>query len=141
MFKNISWHSFITAIVVLVIVYYIIVGVLYFKGDVLRLLKEGIKRKSPNQPEPFSADSGSKSDSVLFSSVHELMAEFNNLFITASSQGYPKEELVTALQFKLKAYTHLKGTNFEDAIDSHIIQTSSSMCSIKLDENDMKRIW
>jgi hypothetical protein len=132
MLNKISWHSFITFVVIAVITYYIIVGILYFRTDVMRLLKDGIKRNK--QPAPSI---GSTSNTELFSSVHELMEELKGLF----AQGYPKEELITALTSKLKAYTHLKNTNLEKAVDDHIIQSANSVCNVDIDDNDIKRIW
>ncbi len=135
MLNNISWHSFITFIVITAIVYYVTIGVLYFRGDIMRLLKEGWKRNKV----PEHSDGTSRAE--LFSSTHELMAELKDLFFTASDQQYPKEELIMALQTKLKAYSRLKNTNLEKAVQDHIVQSAVSVCSIDLDDSDMKRIW
>ena len=136
MVKNISWHSYVTIIVVLIIVYYIVIGILYFRHDILRIVKTGFPKKDRTAPLPAPEGLGAQ-----FSSVHELMDELNHLFINASNQGYPKEELTTVLHSKMQDYTHLKATQFEPAINTHIIQTASSMCNCELDDTDIKRIW
>jgi hypothetical protein len=106
---------------------------MYFRGDIMRLFKEGIRKKVVQEPEPFSlAGADMKSDSVLFSSVHELIQELKDLFFTAADKRYPQEELMMALQSTLKRYTHLKDTKFEGAINTHILQSASSICIIEL---------
>ncbi len=146
MFKNISWPSFITAIAVLVIVYYIIIGFLYFRADILRLFREGINRKPLKSPLANTGLSNltekqAKGDPSLFNQVHELMEELKELFFNAAAQSYPKEELLTALQSKLKQYSHLKDTPFQAAISNQISQTASYVCHETFDDTDIRRLW
>ena len=142
MFKTVSWSAYLVAVLVILVIYYTVLLVLYYRRDVLQLLRQSIKRDAFKAPGPFSpTDAEKKNDPVLFSSVHELLEGFKELFFTAAQEGYPKEELVTALHAALKGYPHLKGSQLAPAIQTHIIQTAASICNIVLDENDMKRIW
>jgi hypothetical protein len=134
MFKSVSWSSFITTLVVLLAIYYIVIAVLYFRDDVMSLLKRKEKPAPSSSPEPQNRGS-------MFSSVHELMDELKELFFTAASRHYPEEELVMALQSTLKRYSNLKDTQFEAAINNDIQQSALSMCNISLDESDLKRVW
>jgi len=133
MFNNISWSSYITFIVLSAVAYYIVIGIMYFRADAMLLLKGGLKGRMHEQPEVFTSPDQS--------SVHELMAELNQLFSTAAEQGYPKEELLMALKTKLKEHTHLKNTNLEKALQEHIALSAGSSCGIQLDQSDMNRIW
>jgi hypothetical protein len=129
-------------VLILLVIYYIVIGILYYRNDAVRLFKEGFGKRNIIEPAPLSVTSADqKTDPVLFSSVHELMVELKDVFFTAAGKYFPEEELVMALQSTLKRYQHLKNTQFEAAINSHIQQSASSICNIILDHSTIGRIW
>jgi hypothetical protein len=83
----------------------------------------------------------SEANALLFSTVHELMEELKNLFHTAAKNDYPKEELLMALQVKLRDYGKLRGTPFQVSVNSHIEQESRDVCQTIVTEQDMRNIW
>jgi hypothetical protein len=112
----------------------------------MRLLKEGIKKRSIQNPvvdTGLSAltEKNTKGDPSLFNQVHELMDELKNIFLEAASQNFHKEELLTALQSKLKNYSNLKTTPFQTAINNHINQTASSICNTTFEDSDLRQLW
>ena len=146
MFSKISWHSFILTIVILLIVYYIIIGILYYRNDILRLLKEGFRIKAFQNPVADTrlsalTEKTVKGDPSLFNQVHELMDELKNIFLEAASQNFHKEELLMALQSKLKNYRNLKTTPFQTAINNHISQTASSICNTTFEDSELRQLW
>lgn len=146
MFSKISWYSFITTITILLVIYYIAIAILYYRNDIMRLFKDGFKKPAPGNSPGTSelsalSEKNSKADPTLFAQVHELMDELKNIFFEADAQHFQKEELLMALQSKLKHYSNLKTTPFQIAINNHISQSASSICNTTFEESDLRQLW
>ncbi len=137
MFRSVSWHQFITALIILLIIYYFLVVVIYFRHDVVLLSKKPQQLPAPEAELAKGIDD----NSLLFSAVHELMEELKGIFYKASKYDYPKEELVMALQVKLRDYPKLKGTSFQFAVNNHIAGESKNKCEADLTDQDIRNLW
>jgi len=143
MFSSISWREFLTVVVIILFLYYFLVIVLYYRKDLSQLAKDGFHKKQIQVSPVAKIESTSVPDSntILFSTVHELMEELKGLFTTASKNDYPKEELLTALKMKLRDYSQLKGTAFQAAVNNHISKESKDQCQTDLADIDLQQIW
>ena len=145
MFSKISWNGFITAVGVLLFIYYAVVLFLYYRRDILRLVKEGLKRPEPRDKDvlnEFKPEfSKSERDPPDLSNVHELMDELNTLFASAAERKFPKEELLMALQSKLQGYPQLKDSFMRSSINYHIAQESQVQCGFTMDESELAKLW
>ena len=52
-----------------------------------------------------------------------------------------KEELVQAIQIKLKAYPGLQESDLQEDISNHIRIEAKTICGISLDNADLKQLW
>ena len=73
--------------------------------------------------------------------LNELLGELKILFQLAAKRNYPKEELMMALQLKLKEYGQFKNSSFEIAVNNFIANESDNQCSIHLGEEDQRVVW
>jgi hypothetical protein len=142
MLSGIDWKDYIYSVLFLMIGYYGVIGFLYYRQELLSVLKNGFQKKIPANISPVATESQPEErDQLLFSIVHDLMEDLKKLFKTAADKHYPKQELLIALQGKFKACTQLKGTAFQVAINNHILQQAALECQISLDETDLKNCW
>lgn len=147
--KEISWQEYVEIISLLVLIYYVVVFFLYFRGDILQLARQGfwkhvrIPTISKERIVSQAAKTTEKSDDnhTLFSSVHELMEELKSLFDTATQKHLQKHELMMALQLKLNDYHQLKTTSFQVAINNHIMHQSLVQCDITITDIEIKQLW
>ncbi len=52
-----------------------------------------------------------------------------------------KEELLQAIQVKLKSYPGLQGSDLQEDISNHIKIEAKTICGISLDTSDLKQLW
>jgi hypothetical protein len=125
MLSSISWSEYFTTLLISLLLYYIVVGLLFFRADIIAL----VNRNS----SIFKSEKSNVEDSHLNSIPHELMNQLN----TVSENNYEnKEELLTALKGKLKLYPGLQNKTMKNSI-SEFLQHNYP----QLDEMDIKRIW
>jgi hypothetical protein len=145
MLHSISWQSFLTFIVVSAGTYYFFVILIYYKREISRLLKGKTFSTPPeNGTELFSsAQKGGTSNNPidLFSLAHELLEELKQVFSAALREGYPRQELIVALQILLRNYKKLKQSDVQSEINNHIETQSKETCSITLSAAEIQRLW
>ncbi len=137
MFSSFSWPGFGVAVIIIVILYYSVVLTVFFRYDIMKIVREGLPKKD-RKAAPVT---GGQEKSVLFSGVNDLLEELKTVFEQAASRQYHREELLQALRSTLKNYRQLKDTPFEEAAGQHIVHSAESLCNITLDGNDVKRLW
>jgi len=139
MFNSISWHQFITTLIILLLIYYFLVIFIYYRKDLVKVSKQGLPKKQ--QASVAVKVESADTNTLLFSTVHELMEELKGIFHNASKNDYPKEELLMALEVKLRDYSKLKGTPFQVSINNHMEQESKDKCQTVLTEMDIRNLW
>lgn len=144
MFSKISWGQYIEASAAILTLYYGCVLVVFRKGSESLSPKTSSPRKwkvDVSVEEPSVGNSDEVAGELLLSAVHELMEELSRLFRQASERKYSRAELLMALQLQLKAYSRLKGTGFQQSVDSHIVEQAAHACGIALEQREVKLLW
>lgn len=166
MFNQITWAGYCTALLILLLIYYLCVLVFYFKSEIAQLISgekklfradssvksalhlnerksnfETLQYISSHDAENIYQETGENSRTNLFPLVHELAQELHHAIQKAGKQNYKKEELIFSLQLLLKGYTELKETNFTQAINDLIAAECQNNCSIPLSEEELKMLW
>jgi len=136
MFHSVSWQQYIIFILVLLFVYYVYILLRYYRNELSHLLK-GVKKL----PAILEENGNNKTLSPGNAKLNELLEELKNLFQLASQRKYPKEELMMALQLKLREYDQFKNTPFEIAVNNFIAEESENQCSIHLGVEDQRVLW
>lgn len=141
MLSAISWGQYAIFIVIILAVYYCFITLTYYRGELASYFRTfQIIKKLPDA-EMSSAISTEAQASVLSNLVHELMDELNVVLHKATLHGYPKEELLMALQMILRNYYSLKGTQFQISIVDYIRSESIACCNIIFDDFELVQVW
>jgi len=157
MFSKISWPQFVSTAIFLLAIYYISIIILYYRHDIMRWAAHGITLGSANKnisatlpieaPRPMSyneltvAATEQSLQKINYAEVHELMEELKTIFASASKKKIVKQELILAIQNKLKDYVQLKGAEIENEITQHIKNECKEKCAVCLGSEDLKNLW
>ncbi len=162
MFNQITWAGYCTALLILLLSYYLCVLFFYFKNEIIQLIsgkqelfartgsaKSGVHFTMPAETVESHPDASFIENNIhqanlengLFQLVHDLTNELQIAIREAGEKAYKKEELIFSLQLLLKTYRELKGTNFTEAINSLIAVECQNSCSIHLDEDELNMLW
>lgn len=129
MLQNISWQQYFVTIIIATLLYYLFVWIVFFKAKLALLPGISSIRQfhSPGEDHP---------DEMLSTAQH-IMDEIRPLFDGRTN----KNELVYALQNKLKKYNQWDEPGFRETINEFIASQSESKCSIRLGEEDQRVLW
>lgn len=165
MLNNISWSNYISIILLLLAVYYIIVGAKFYSQEIQDLVR-GRKKLSFHsissaipvqdeedpetsvqtmQPELFVSDkkNGSAPDETddTLDQVRELTQGIRKVIADAVEQNYIKEEFVLSLQLLLKKYAFLKGSPSLAAINNLIASECEKYGYLQLSAEECVILW
>ena len=143
MIKQVTWAEYFTYLATGLAIYYAIVLFLYYRGDLLQLLsgRRKLVIAKPQGDEPglisnTSSDIAAEGNEAMFGQANQLISELKEVF----QNDFIKEELIMALQVKLREYPALKETPFKISINNYI-ERESEKCSIRLSEEDLRVLW
>ena len=129
MLSFISWQQFIIFLLVANAIYYLFIWIFYYKAK-LPLLS-GIAHFSQ-----LSLPGEDMPDEVLTTAQHVIL-ELRPLFPGKENRN----ELILALQLRLKKYSGWEEPGFRDLVNQFIASESESICSIRLRDDDLRALW
>lgn len=151
MLSSISWSQFLVSLIWLVVIYYCLVALLYYRTEILGLFKSRqskqivFEQESKFQDGALSGNEWNVSDGKenvqATGKVHELMAALKSLLATAVKAKTIKEELVMALQMLLRDYPDLKELPIVTEINQQIKKDCQNICSITLSDAEIRMLW
>src|SRR5580704_3940273 len=141
MCSSISWQQFILTIVTILCLYYLYVGVSYFRKDWWYRLRT---KKSPilsARPVVTPAMPGAPpTPNPLLPQVYDLVDEIRAL-LQGMGEGVNKVQLMDRLKALLQKYPALKDTAFQPSINQSISAESKNQCSVDFDEDEIPGCW
>ncbi len=129
MFSNISWQQYLVFLLIANTIYYLFVWVVFYKAKMPVL--SGIGKVGS-----ISLHAEDQPDEMLTTAQH-IMDEIRPVFSGRSN----KNELILALQGKLKRYNQWDEPGFRETLNEFIAGESLSKCSIRLSEEDQRVLW
>jgi len=130
MFTQVSWTNYILIVVLLSGCYYLIIGYLFYRHDLLQLISG--KKIATN-------------DVVTTSERYKPLVQFSDevqaLLTEAVRNRLDRINIIQSLQLLLKKYPELKDSASHESIQNLIINECKSYCSIHLSEEELGTLW
>ncbi len=155
MFTNISWTAYIIFVSILLVAWYLVIGVRFYLGDLQIFLSQKGKLTSQiagnafpsvqhqglsHEPEA-SVIANKEQTEYLFEKVEALSEKIKEVVSDASEKKYNKEEFSFSLKIILKAYPELKGSPFQVPINNLVISECEKQGFIRLSAVELERLW
>ena len=135
MLKMISWLTFITAGLFLLLAYYAVVAIRYYRSEIAALLKgKMIHTKVAGHPQ---SEADKKPE--LFKGMEKAIVALKESLPGASADGSNREEVLAILKRILRQYGYLKGTPYAIAIDHFLLRETNQ--SVRLNEEEVRGLW
>lgn len=152
MFTEISWNGYITIVIVLLAVYYLFIGLRYYRDDLLQLLSG---RKFPQTDKPLTVLPSTKLDQTPHQANLKQAFEKQDFFQVAQSLGdeimaylneagrdkLNKEDVMQSLRSLIAKYPPIKNSPFREVIQNLIVTECETNCSIHLSEQELSTLW
>jgi hypothetical protein len=169
MLHNISWGQFFTVSAGCLIAYYIGLGCIYYRWELLalvsgqrklvtppvRVTKNDASRSFSPLPEEeeddlggsFAADTAGvlglnpDKERELTNDADCLIEELADLFYVCRWEEWTKAELVPLLKKKLRQYPQFGGSSFVPTFQSYIIDRAREECNMTFSVEEIKALW
>ena len=153
MFNSISWHEFISGILLLLFCYYTVVAVLFYRVELLRLLGIQVLVKSKddsialtqffNEPAQIQQETNqvqSSSETSILHFIPSLQNELTAYLEEVAGTNMNKHELLSALKTITQKYPLPTDTNSQENIQ-RLIQQVNIQVPDELSSDDIASIW
>lgn len=157
MFTNITWTNYMVVIILLLAVYYILVGIQFYYHDLkflasrrkLNLQLQSNRLSEPGnsnqwlqtQPQVFETQNPVATTEDFFQEVEHLAGRLKEAIKEAASKKPLKQEFSRYLQLILKEYPALKTSPFQSAINELITSECAKYGSTILSEDEVVKLW
>jgi hypothetical protein len=147
MLHTISWKVFFSLLLAAVGVYWLVVLFIYYRVSFVNWIHNSLRAAEGGRDTFRKHEERGKGRvkdgelEILFPEVYALIEELKHLFAFASEKRFPKEELILALQLKLREHVKFIGTAFQQAVNNFIEVAARDSCSIGLEPAELNLLW
>jgi hypothetical protein len=155
MFNSITWGQYFSAIILLLIIYYILIGCRFYKWEILRTI--GIRKVDDDSLNTTAALSNLKEFAAsenhenylptlsLEIDISPLVKSFNDE-VTAFIQGtnnaeITKEEIINSLQIICSKYPAIKNADCIKDLEVDLLKEINLKYPALFQQNDFKSLW
>lgn len=156
MFTNISWTDYFMAVAILLAIYYLVVGMLYFSTE-LKDLFSGKRKLSfraalsnvPRGNATLSAEKNHYRDISVFEEtiddefdqVEQLIKRLKEVIKDASTRKLIPEEFKQYVQLIFKEYPSLKSSSLRTSINELVVSECQKYGTVTLTEEEVDLLW
>ena len=139
MLEQITWKEYRIAIGLILIAYYGVIVILYYKQDIRRLLSGNRKQKA--SPE-LRADEGEvdEPEGADFQELEAVVADLGSI-LERAGRTVSKAELLQLLRQRLTNYSGLRKPAYRVAVHNAIIQHAHEYCGVVFREEELDEEW
>lgn len=152
MLKNISWSDYIIAVAILLVIYYLFVGMKYFSGEIKDLLsgKRKFRAAVPNDHAAYNLDNEQslqetsgfeKTTDDEFSEVEHLIERLKAVIADASRRKLIPQEFKQYLSMVLKEYPSVRYSPLRSSINELIVSECQKYGAVTLNEDEVELLW
>jgi hypothetical protein len=159
MIQSISWQGYWTFLAFSVTLYYLLVAVVFYRGDVktyflkdYHRFREALANMRAPAPTPLSSllaqiplpgeqmpDATTEEELLL--QVRSLADELQAFLAAAADDHLTKAAIVASLSALLRKYPGVKGSAYQASISELICFSCDHICSIHLSAVELERVW
>lgn len=156
MLNHYSWTSYFEAVALLLVIYYLFIGIRFYGNDIKKLLKSPDARPSQDEPQQIVDEEPAMAQPELINAdqyvqdnypdddireTDDLIAEAKSLINAAASKAYGPESLITRLRQLFNKYTSLKTSPHRPAINEMIVSECERTGVASLTEDEVDAWW
>lgn len=155
MFTNISWNNYIVIVVLLLVSWYLFVGLRFYPEE----LKDIVSRKRKPKFRETSGESDEETDDdlrhldfeiivsesaeseTIFHEVDGLVKRLKNVFTEATERKMIKRDFEDYMRLVLQEYPLLKDSPYRSSVDELIVSECEKHGSVLLTQPEVEVLW
>lgn len=168
MLKSISWQEFLTVMSVLSLIYFSILGIIYYREEIKNVFS-GKARSSPKpqqgrkknnsligqikeeegiddeqEQQTLSSeqiDPIHNSQDALLGSVADFLKDLKDVIESIATDKLEKSESITLIKAVFSRYEQLKGTSYQQSVELFLYENAIDQFAFELSLEEIKHIW
>jgi hypothetical protein len=139
MLSYVSWKDYLLAMVILLAVYYVCLGLKYYRDEIKALLRKFPKRFTTgdeSQQPNLNAANDAEMDELEF-----IINDLRYAIFERAGKHIGKSELFELLKERLADYNGLYKPAFRVALNNFIIQHAKEICGVTYNEDELNSAW
>lgn len=158
MFTNISWGNYTTVIVLLLLSWYLFIGLRFYFAELKEILtgKQKFQFRSidntrnpetasnsgyQESPDSLSSQSHLAESDKTFQEINKLVEKMRNVVVDVAQGKLPKQELVDYLGIVLREYPSVKKSPYRSSVTELIVSECEQLESIYLTQQEVEALW
>jgi hypothetical protein len=145
MLHNITWQTFISTLLIITGIYYLVIIGVFYSGTIVRYLK-GMERPSPENPvQPTGSENEVIPERSLeagpFYQVSGFLNKLTQTCTLASLGQYDREKLIGSLKELTSPYKSFRSPIIQNQMNTLIMTLVKNTCSINLSDEELNKLW
>lgn len=149
MLSSISWAGYFTAIAILLVVYYAVIGYRFYRNDIivitgglnnqrsLSFVKDHLRQEISSQKDQKGEDIINNTPLLVESFTDEIRAFLQE----AKNNELSKGTIFHSLQIIVSKYPSLKISEYKSLLEQLIIDETELNCDVLIKEDEVSRVW
>ncbi len=137
MFSNISWQNYLTGMAIALAVYYLVVGLKFYRSEISNLYKPRPKRTLELQE--IEEDPPHENDQLV--EIENLISRVKEVFEMAKDRRLTSGEVEEFLSLVFAEYPSVKHSDWRDSVNELVVSESEKVAGIRLTTQQVNQLW
>jgi hypothetical protein len=171
MLKSISWQEFLTVMSILAVIYYSVLGFIYYRAEIKNLFSGRRNLKTPDSPkqspkgnslvgqireeeqiddddddDTLSADQLNVAENqspqdALLGTVADLLKDLKEIIDVITANKSSKDESLILIKAAFARYSQLQNTTYQQSINLFLYENAIDQFSFELPLDEIQKLW
>lgn len=137
MFSNISWQNYLIGVAIALAVYYLVVGLKFYRSEIRNLYKP--RPKSTRELREIEEDPPQENDELV--EIENLISRVKEVFEMAKDQRLTTGEVEEFLSLVFDQYPSMKHSDWRDSVNELVVSESEKVAGILLTTQQVNQLW
>lgn len=142
MLKGITWTDYLTVAAVLVLAWYAVVAVLYYRKEIKVFFKGRYRLPGKNKAsvtDEYAEEDGEGNST--FEELENIVTDIKHSILEKAGKDATKAALLSQLKARLANYGGLRQPAFRVALNNFITANAESICGVAFSEEELDEAW
>lgn len=140
MLQHITWTQYISVLVILLIIYYLIYFIRFHRKGYTRLLDK-LEQGEVSDLEEEEIEKEKNEAEELLNQLELLVNRIRSGVLEKAGTEATKDQILAGISKEVASFGGLSQPAYQHALNNYIIEHSMKICGVEISEDDLQRTW
>ncbi|WP_333624245.1 hypothetical protein [Sphingobacterium siyangense] len=140
MLQQITWTQYISAMVILLVIYYLIYFIRFHRKVYTRLLDK-LEQGHVDDLDEEEIKNEQKEAEELLNQLELLVNRIRSGVLEKAGTEATKDQILEGISKEVASFGGLSQPAYQHALNNYIIEHSIKICGVEISEDDLQRTW